>query len=340
MGFLIDGKWTTDGAVFASKSGYFKRASSRFRNWVTPDGSPGPSGEGGFPAEAGRYHLYVALACPWAHRTLIFRKLKGLEELVTLSVVAPKMPDEHGWMFTGKNGSTSDPVNGADDLWQVYAAADPHFSGRATVPVLWDKKRRTIVSNESSEIIRMFNSAFDKLTGNDLDFYPQALAAEIDAVNARVYDEVNNGVYKAGFATAQAAYDEAVTALFAALDWLEARLQGHDYLVGDRLTEADWRLFTTLVRFDAVYYGHFKCDRRRIADYKNLSRYLKRLYDYPGIAETVDIEAIRTHYYWSHTAINPHRIIPIMPELSFLKGKQAPPEQAESVPSTGVRPVA
>lgn len=319
MGFLIDGNWSTDGAVFASASGKFERAQSKFRNWVTPDGRAGVSGTGGFKAEAGRYHLYVSLACPWAHRTLIFRALKGLEALISVSVVDPKMPDEHGWMFTGENGSTDDPISGAETMWQVYTAADPHFSGRATVPVLWDKKTGTIVSNESAEIIRMFNSAFDGLTGNNADFYPEALRAEIDAVNARVYDTVNNGVYKSGFATSQVAYEEAVTALFDTLDWLETRLEGKDYLVGDRLTEADWRLFTTLVRFDAVYYGHFKCAKKRIADYPNLSRYLKALYEMPGIAETVDLEAIRTHYYWSHTSINPHRIVPVMPELPFLK---------------------
>ena len=319
MGLLVDGNWTTDGAAFASKNGKFERAQSGFRNWVTADGSPGPSGKGGFKAEAGRYHLYVAMACPWAHRTLIFRHLKGLEELIPISVVGPKMPDEEGWMFTGEDGSTPDPINGAKNLWQVYVAADPHFSGRATVPVLWDKKTGTIVSNESSEIIRMFNSAFDGLTGNTLDFYPEPLREEIDAVNARVYDGVNNGVYKSGFATTQKAYEQAVGELFDTLDWLEARLDGHDFLVGDTLTEADWRLFVTLVRFDAVYYGHFKCSRRRIADYPNLSAYLKRLYHHEGIAETVDLSAIRTHYYWSHTDINPHRVVPIMPELDFLK---------------------
>ncbi len=318
MGLMIDGKWSTDANTFASSDGRFERTVSGFRNWVTPDGTPGPSGTGGFAAEAGRYHLYVALACPWAHRTLIFRTLKGLEKLIDISIVDPKMPDEHGWMFTGENGSTPDPINHAKALWQVYQAADPHFSGRVTVPVLWDKKRDTIVSNESAEIIRMFNSAFDAVTGNTLDFYPEPLRDEIDLVNQRVYDTLNNGVYKAGFATSQAAYDEAVITLFETLDELDARLEDTDFLVGDRLTEADWRLFTTLIRFDAVYYGHFKCDRRRIADYKNLSRYLKALYRHPGVAETVDIEAIRTHYYWSHTAINPTRIVPIAPELDFL----------------------
>ncbi|MBU1175026.1 MAG: glutathione S-transferase family protein [Alphaproteobacteria bacterium] len=320
MGFLVNGEWSTDGTVFASAGGAFERKQSSFRNWVTPDGTPGPTGTGGFAAEAGRYHLYVAMACPWAHRTLIFRALKELETLIPVSVVDPKMPDEHGWMFTGENGSTNDAVNGARTMWQVYLTADPRFSGRATVPVLWDKKTGTIVSNESADIIRMFNSAFDGLTGNAVDFYPAPLRNEIDAVNARVYDSVNNGVYKTGFATRQAAYDEAVTALFDTLDWLEARLDRHDYLVGDTLTEADWRLFTTLVRFDAVYHGHFKCSRRRIADYKNLSRLLKRLYRHPGVAETVDLDAIRTHYYWSHASINPHRIVPIMPDLPFLRG--------------------
>jgi glutathionyl-hydroquinone reductase len=318
LGQLIDGKWSDQWYDTKKTGGKFERTKAGCRNWITADGSPGPSGEGGFKAEAGRYHLYVSLACPWAHRTLIFRKLKYLEELISVSVVAPKMPDETGWTFTGE-GSTGDAILHKDNLWQVYTAADPHYTGRVTVPVLWDKERGTIVSNESSEIIRMFNSAFDELTGNTNDYYPAELRAAIDQINARVYDDINNGVYKAGFATAQAAYDEAVEKLFAALDWVEALLGQTAYLTGDTITEADWRLFTTLVRFDAVYVGHFKCNRRRIADYPNLSHYLKALYEVPGVKETVNLDHIRTHYYWSHTSINPTRIIPIGPELPFLK---------------------
>ncbi|KKB13544.1 glutathionyl-hydroquinone reductase YqjG [Devosia geojensis] len=319
MGQLIDGKWSTEWYDTSKTGGKFVRSNAGFRNWVTPDGSVGPSGEGGFPAEAGRYHLYVSLACPWAHRTLIFRKLKELENLVSVSVVSPKMPDETGWSFRTDEGSTGDALLGKDFLWQVYAEADAHYTGRVTVPVLWDKTRGTIVSNESAEIIRMFNSAFNELTGNTDDYYPAPLREQIDAINTRIYDDINNGVYKAGFATTQEAYDEAVEKLFAALDWVEGILGDQAYLTGDAITEADWRLFTTLVRFDAVYVGHFKCNRRRIADYPNLSHYLKALYEVPGVKETVNLEHITTHYYWSHTRINPYRIIPIGPELPFLK---------------------
>ncbi|HEY8593705.1 MAG TPA: glutathione S-transferase family protein [Devosiaceae bacterium] len=319
MGHLVHGKWSTDWYDTKATGGHFKRSAAGFRNWVTPDGRPGPSGDGGFAAEASRYHLYVSLACPWAHRTLIFRELKGLADLIDVSVVAPKMPDETGWSFTTDLGSTPDRVNGKQHLWQVYLEADPDYSGRVTVPVLWDKKQARIVSNESSEIIRMFNSAFDGLTGNTLDFYPQALRETIDATNARVYRDINNGVYKAGFATTQEAYDGAVAALFDALDWVESLVASNRFLTGDTLTEADWRLFTTLVRFDAVYVGHFKCNRRMISDYENMSRYLKELYEWPGIAATVNMDHIRTHYYWSHTTINPHRIIPIGPELAFMR---------------------
>lgn len=286
------------------------RSEAGFRNWITEDGRAGPTGESGFAAEAGRYHLYVSLACPWAHRTLIFRTLKGLEDMITVSVVSPKMPDETGWSLTGE-GATGDPVNGKALLHEIYALVRPDFTGRVTVPVLWDKQRNTIVSNESSEIIRMFNSAFDELTGNSNDYYPEALHSEIDAINARVYDAINNGVYKAGFATTQAAYDGAVATLFEALDWVEGMLGERAYLAGDMVTEADWRLFTTLVRFDPVYVGHFKCNRRRIADYPNLSHYLKGLYHTPGVRETVNLDHIRTHYYWSHITINPTRIIPV-----------------------------
>jgi putative glutathione S-transferase len=319
LGQLIDGRWSDQWYDTKKTGGKFVRGQSGFRNWVTADGSAGPSGSGGFKAEAGRYHLYVALACPWAHRTLIFRKLKRLEDLISVSIVSPKMPDETGWAFTQELGSTSDSINGADFLWQVYAKADLHYTGRVTVPVLWDKQTHTIVNNESSEIIRMFNSAFNGLTHDTQDFYPEALRPVIDPINARVYDTINNGVYRAGFATTQAAYEEAFEALFDSLDWVEDLLGRHRYLAGDQITEADWRLFTTLVRFDAVYVGHFKCNLRRIADYPNLSRLLKELYRIPGVAETVNIEHIKTHYYWSHVTINPTRIVPVGPDLEFLK---------------------
>jgi len=318
MGQLVDGKWSTDWYDTKKTGGHFVRAQSGFRNWITADGSAGPTGEGGFKAEAGRYHLYVSYACPWAHRTLVFRQLKDLAPLISLSVTDAKMPDETGWSFTGTSWSTGDTLNHKDYLWQIYTLAAPSYTGRVTVPVLWDKERRTIVSNESAEIIRMLNAAFNELTGNEGDYYPEDLRQKIDAINARVYDTVNNGVYKAGFATTQAAYEQAATALFDSLDWLEAILGDTAYLAGDQITEADWRLFTTLVRFDAVYFGHFKCNRRRIADYPNLSHYLKALYEVPGVKETVHIDHIKTHYYWSHTSINPHRIVPIGPELAFL----------------------
>ena len=318
MGRLIDGEWSKEWYDTAKTGGAFKRDTSKFRNWVTADGSAGPSGEGGFKAEAGRYHLYVSLACPWAHRTLIFRALKGLEGLIDVSVVHPDMLDE-GWTFaTDFDGATGDQLHGAAFMREVYTRADPKISGRVTVPVLWDKTRGTIVSNESAEIIRMFNSAFNDLTGNNDDYYPDALRSEIDEVNARIYDEVNNGVYKSGFATTQDAYDKAVGPLFDALDWLEERLSGQRYLVGDRLTEADWRLFTTLVRFDSVYHLHFKCNRRRITDYPALWAYTRELYQHPGVAETVNLDHIVRHYHYSHDTINPNRIIPINPVLDFM----------------------
>jgi putative glutathione S-transferase len=319
MGQLVDGQWSDEWYATRNTDGRFVRARSGYRNWITPDGRAGPSGEGGFPAEIGRYHLYVSYACPWAHRTLIFRKLKMLERVISVSVTDAKMPDDTGWSFTGTSGSTGDDVNHKEFLWQVYTLAQPDYSGRVTVPVLWDKQRRTIVSNESSEIIRMFNSAFNAITANEDDYYPAALRAEIDTINARVYDTVNNGVYRAGFATTQAAYEEAANAVFDSLDWLEGILATSPYLTGQSLTEADWRLFTTLVRFDAVYYVHFKCNKRRIADYPHLSAYLRRLYEVPGVSETVHMDHIKTHYYWSHVTINPHRIVPIGPELEFMR---------------------
>ena len=316
MGLLVDGVWQDQWYDTARTGGRFVRTTTRFRNWITPDGAPGPSGEGGFAAEPNRYHLYVSLACPWAHRTLIFRKLKQLENLITVSVVDPHMGAE-GWVFSDAPGAVPDTINGAKRLYEIYLRADPHFSGRVTVPVLWDKKRGTIVNNESAEIIRMFNSAFDGLTGNRVDFYPEPLRAAIDEINAFVYDSVNNGVYKAGFATRQAAYEEAVTALFDALDAIEQRLAKQRYLVGDQVTEADWRLFTTLVRFDAVYVGHFKCNVRRIVDYPNLHNYLLELYQWPGVAETVNLDHIKQHYYRSHPMINPTGIVPVGPRLDF-----------------------
>ncbi|GJE27746.1 glutathione S-transferase family protein [Methylobacterium organophilum] len=318
MGLLVEGVWQDQWYDTKSTGGRFERKASAFRNWVTADGALGPSGEGGFKAEAGRYHLYVSLACPWAHRTLIVRALKGLEEAISVSVVSPYMREE-GWVFQpaetgGIPGATADAVNGADRLYEVYLRAEPRYTGRVTVPVLWDRQRATIVSNESAEILRMLNGAFGT-AGPDL--YPEALRAEIDAVNERVYDRVNNGVYKAGFATTQAAYEEAFTALFDELDALEARLDRSRYLCGPDLTEADIRLFTTLVRFDAVYVGHFKCNRQRIADYPNLSNYLRDLYALPGVAGTVDLDHIKRHYYGSHANINPTGIVPAGPALHF-----------------------
>ncbi len=321
MGRLVDGVWQDVWYDTRATNGHFKRSESQFRNWVTADGSPGPSGKGGFKAEAGRYHLYVSLACPWAHRTLIFRKLKKLEDIISLSIVDPLM-QANGWEFKGderggENGGTADHLFGSRTLWEIYVRADPIYSGRVTVPVLWDKQKNTIVSNESAEIIRMFNSAFDYLTGSTEDFCPKELRAEIDALNARIYDAVNNGVYKAGFATSQAAYEESVTALFAMLDELEGRLASRRYLLGNNRTEADWRLFTTLLRFDPVYVGHFKCNIRRLADYPNLHGYLRDLYQVPGVAETVNMHHIKQHYYRSHTMINPTGIVPVGPVVDL-----------------------
>ena len=317
MGRLIDGVWHADGYGQDKHGGRFVRWESRFRNWVTPDGSPGPSGEGGFAAESGRYHLYVSHACPWAHRTLILRALKGLEDHITVDVVHPLMKED-GWTFrTDFDGATGDRVLGKDVLREVYVASDPAATGRVTVPVLWDKRRGVIVSNESAEILRMLNSAFDGITGNRDDYCPQALRDEIDAVNARVYDAINNGVYKAGFATRQDAYEEAARELFAALDEMEARLAQSRYLVGGRVTEADWRLFTTLVRFDPVYVGHFKCNLRRLRDYPNLWNYLLELYQWPGVAGVTRLDHIKFHYYASHESVNPTGIVPIGPEMDL-----------------------
>ena len=316
MGLLVDGQWHDQWYDTDSTGGRFERDAAAFRNWVTADGSPGPTGEGGFKAEADRYHLYVALACPWANRALIMRKLKGLEQMIPVSVVNPLMR-ENGWTFQPGYKVTPDPIHKAEFMHQVYTAAKRDYSGRVTVPVLWDKKENTIVSNESADIIRMFNSAFDGLGATEGDYYPPDLREEIDAVNETVYHKVNNGVYKAGFATVQNAYEEAVIPLFETLDQLEASLEENRYLCGPRLTEADWRLFTTLIRFDAVYVGHFKCNIRRIEDYPNLSNYLRELYQVPGIAETVDFHAIKLHYYGSHDTINPNYIVPLGPALDF-----------------------
>lgn len=317
MGLLIDGEWHDKWYDTKSNDGAFERSTSKYRNWVTPDGEAGPSGDGGFKAESGRYHLYVSLACPWAHRTLIIRALKDLDAHIGVSVVHPDMLGD-GWSFDDSfEGATGDTLYGLPFARDIYLKADPNASGRVTVPILWDKKRETIVSNESAEIIRMFNSAFDDVTGNRSDFWPEALRDAIEPVNARIYDTVNNGVYKAGFATTQNAYDDAVGPLFDTLDWLESRLSQSRFLMGDRATEADWRLFTTLIRFDAVYHGHFKCNRRRIVDYPALWGYLRDLYQWPGVAETVNFDHITRHYHYSHETINPHRIVPIGPALDL-----------------------
>lgn len=317
MGLLVNGTWHDQWYDTDSNKGQFKREAAQLRHWITPDGSAGPTGEPGFKAEAGRYHLYVSLACPWAHRTLIFRQLKGLEEYISVSVVSPDML-EQGWSFDTKQHSSGDHLFQSDYLHQLYTRHNPAYSGRVTVPVLWDKKQQRIVSNESSEIIRMFNSAFNHLTGNPLNFYPEGHQAAIDEVNEFVYNTVNNGVYRVGFATTQEAYQEAYLALFAALDQIEARLAQQRYLVGEQLTEADWRLFTTLIRFDSVYFGHFKCNRQQIEQYPNLSGYLRELYQYPGIAETVDFYHIKRHYYFSHTLLNPTQVVPEGPEIDYL----------------------
>lgn len=304
MGQLVDGQWHA-GQVFASASGEFVRQRSRFRDWITADGGSR------FAPEPGRYHLYVARACPWCHRTLIYRALKRLAPIVSVSYVEPLMLDE-GWTF-----GEPDPLTGVRRVYELYQRADAHYTGRTTVPVLWDKRSGAIVNNESSDILRMFGSAFDSLTGEHTDFYPQPLRSEIDAINGRVYETVNNGVYRAGFATSQAAYESAVRTLFDSLDWLEKRLTERRYLLGDVLTEADWRLFPTLIRFDAVYYGHFKCNLRHVYEYPALWGYTRELYQMPGIAETVAIEEYKTHYYGSHRQINPTGVVPLGPVLDF-----------------------
>ena len=316
MGLLQEGKWVDQWYDTKASDGHFVRKSAQFRNWITPDGSAGPTGKGGFKAEAGRYHLYVSLACPWAHRTLIFRALKGLEDIISLSVVHWYMA-ENGWTFEAGHGVIPDNVNDAEFMYQVYTNAKPDYSGRVTVPVLWDKKTGTIVSNESSEIIRMFNCAFDGIGALDGDYYPKNLRTQIDELNDRIYNTLNNGVYRCGFATTQSAYEAAINPLFDTLDWLEAILSETRYLTGTSITEADWRLFTTLIRFDPVYVGHFKCNLRRIIDYPNLSNYLLDLYQQPGLSETVNMKHIKEHYYGSHETINPSRVVPMGPDIDF-----------------------
>ena len=316
MGLLQDGKWVDKWYNTKSTGGKFVRTTTQFRSWITKDGSAGPTGSSGFKAESDRYHLYISLACPWASRTLIMRALKGLEEHISISVVNPFML-EHGWTFEQADGVIADSELHSDYLYQVYLAAQPDYSGRVTVPVLWDKKTKTIVNNESAEIMRMLNTAFNDITGNTTDYYPKELQADIDAMNDFVYPNINNGVYKAGFATSQAVYEEEVKNLFAALDKLETLLSFQNYLIGNRFTEADIRLFTTLVRFDSVYYGHFKCNIRRLLDYPNLWNYTKGIYNMPGIAATVNFDHIKKHYYGSHKTINPTGIIPAGPELDW-----------------------
>ena len=329
MGLLIEGIWHDEWYDTKSTGGHFIRTDAQFRNWVTVDGRAGITGKEGFKAEVGRYHLYVSYACPWAHRTLIFRTLKGLENIISISVVNWLML-EQGWTFEPGAGVISDNINKAQFLYEVYTKADPTYSGRVTVPILWDKQTETIVNNESSEIIRMFNSAFDGIGAIAGDYYPETLRDEIDTLNKRIYDTVNNGVYKAGFATSQEAYEEAVKTLFETMDWLEERLSYQRYLCGEYLTEADWRLFTTLVRFDPVYVGHFKCNLRRLVDYPNLWNYVLELAQIPKVADTINLEHIKKHYYQSHKNINPTGIVPVGPKIDFRQPKHKDNETVKS----------
>ncbi|MBK4214537.1 glutathione S-transferase family protein [Paracoccus caeni] len=317
MGQLVNGVWKDEWYDTDSSGGEFVRDTSRHRNWITADGTPGPTGTGGFKAESGRYHLYVAYACPWAHRTLIYRALQGLTDHIEVSAVHPDMLKE-GWEF-GEDfpGATGDQLFGSRYLRDIYLRADPKASGRVTVPVLWDRERDTIVSNESADIIRMFNCAFDRITGVEYDFYPYSLRDRIDEMNGRIYDSVNNGVYKCGFATTQAAYDKAIGPLFDTLDWIEEVLSKNRYLLGERVTEADWRLFTTICRFDSVYHTHFKCNRRQVVQYPNIWGWARELYQWPGVAATVKPDHIVRHYYYSHDTVNPHRIVPVGPEIDW-----------------------
>ena len=316
MGMLVEGKWHDVFYDTSGSKGRFIREDAQFRNWITVDGSAGDSGEAGFNAESGRYHLYVSLACPWAHRTLMMRSLKGLEAHISVSVVSPIML-EHGWTYHRDEGSSGDPLHNAEFHHQIYTAAQEDYSGRVTVPVLWDKEQNTIVSNESSEIIRMLNEAFNGITGNQDDYYPVALRDQIKQWNDRIYPAINNGVYRAGFATTQGAYEEAYRTLFDALDDIDAHLGSHRYLTGERVTEADIRLFTTLIRFDAVYHGHFKCNRQRLEDYDHIPGYIRDIYQLPGVADTVDFDHIKTHYYASHRMINPTGVVPLGPDIDY-----------------------
>jgi putative glutathione S-transferase len=316
MGRLVQGAWQNEWYDTSRTGGRFERQSAHFRNWVTPDGSPGPTGKGGFKAERGRYHLYVSYACPWAHRTLIMRALKGLEEAIGVSVVHWFM-GENGWSFEEGGGVVPDPIFNARYLHEVYTAAEPEYTGRVTVPVLWDRQTHTIVNNESADIVRMLNASFDVFATERADFHPVDLHARIEEINSRIYRTVNNGVYRAGFATKQEAYDEAVSALFETLDWLEGWLSSRRWLMGGRFTEADIRLFTTLLRFDLVYYGHFKCNVRRLIDYPNLWGFTREICQVPEIAPTIRIDHIKGHYYMSHPTINPSRIVPAGPDIDF-----------------------
>lgn len=317
MGVLVNGQWHDQWYDTESTGGEFKREAAQLRNWITADGRAGPTGEGGFKAESGRYHLYVSYACPWAHRTLIFRELKELQAHIDVSVVATDML-ENGWSFNKDNGSSGDALFDSEYLYQIYTRNNPTYSGRATVPLLWDKQQQCIVNNESADIIRMLNSAFNDITGNRDDYYPEALQGKVDTINDLVYNNINNGVYRAGFATTQQAYEKAFGQLFDALDQVEAILSKKRYLVNDTITEADWRLLTTLLRFDAVYFGHFKCNKKRIKDYPGLSRFAQHLYRWPGVSQTVHLDHIKRHYYYSHKTINPTQIVPVGPELDFL----------------------
>ncbi|WP_249979101.1 glutathione S-transferase family protein [Vreelandella olivaria] len=328
MGLLVNGKWHDQWYDTEKHGGEFVRESAQLRDWV---GNSSDTAGQCYPAEKDRYHLYVSFACPWAHRVLIMRKLKGLESLVGVSHVSPLMLDK-GWTYHVDEGSSGDPVNNVDYHYQLYTMTNPDYTGRVTVPVLWDKQRSAIVNNESAELLRIFNRGFDELTGNDLDFYPQDLHSVIDEINDGVYDHINNGVYKSGFATEQSVYERHVYALFEALERVEARLGDNRYLAGEWLTEADIRLFTTLIRFDAVYYGHFKCNFKRIEDYPNLANYVREIYQWPGVAETVNMDHIKRHYYYSHDTINPTRIVPAGPLLDFQR-----PHDRERLPGQGVR---
>ncbi|MFC1748650.1 glutathione S-transferase family protein [Pseudomonadota bacterium] len=316
MGLLIDGVWHDQWYDTKSTGGKFVRSESQFRNWIMPNGETGPSGEGGFAPETGRYHLYVSPACPWSHRAILFRKLKALDDVISMSVLSPNMLD-HGWAFSGELNSGHDDLYNASYMHELYTRAKSQYTGRVTVPVLWDKKKETIVSNESSEIVRMFNSAFNNITGNTDDYCPESLRAEQNEINEFIYHNVNNGVYRCGFATSQQAYEEAYEQLFSALDVLEERLDTQRYLVGGQITQADWRLYVTLIRFDAVYYSHFKCNRNQLKEFHNLSNYLRELYQYPGAAETTNMAHIKQHYYYSQTSINPAQIVPKGPLLDF-----------------------